>query len=154
MIQKCVCFLWIILVTGILACSHVYRIPEPAFFRQHKIYLGATKAEVLKRMGKGHVELNYKVPRGTLSDNNEKASKYAVSVLEYDKHELDYNPADAGDDIGILAPHSGIREIYQRSYRLVFINNRLYSIQDFLTGHYYALSGVEEIQTILENQKD
>ena len=118
--------------------------PEP--LRKKGISLGASKNNVILEIGKAKMEFNYK-------SNNR-----TVSILDYDSMLIDYRPGYERDDVGILKPASGIniQPKLRKDYRLVFINNILYSIEDFVENKYYVLPEYrinQDEKTILEQIK-
>ena len=115
------------LVALSFGCQQRWYLEEPDIVAAKGVSLGATKNEVHGRLGQPQREFNYH------------SHGHRVSVADYDSRWLDYTPTYEGDDTGILPPRSGINEIYRRDYRLVYIDNRLYAIDDFVHNRYYAL---------------
>lgn len=122
----------------LLGCER-WGLQAPRTFLDKGISLGSSKREVTRQLGQAKMELNYK------------SNENRVSVMEYDSVQLDYTPVYERDDMGILPPRSGIFEKRQKDYRLVFINDRLYSIEDFIQSRYYCLPEIEsETFSLLE----
>ena len=118
----------ILALTGLfIACQQRWYLEEPDIIAAKGVGLGAIKNEVHARLGQPQREFNYH------------SHGHRVSVAEYDSRWLDYAPAYEGDDTGIMPPRSGIHQMYRRDYRLVFIDNHLYAIDDFVHKRYYAL---------------
>ncbi len=123
--NKLLIFLLLFLVT----CQDTPILREPDIVKDKGVSLGNSQKEVLERVGVPSTEINFK-RRG-----------YPFKVWSYQKRELDYQPAlTGGDDMGILAPSSSLREVSIKKYRLVFIHDRLCGIEDFVHNKKYRAS--------------
>lgn len=120
------------------ACQVKESLREPYYFKTKGVSLGSSKSFVIKKIGKAKFELNFK------------KHGYRVSILEYNTRQMNYTPVYEGDDVGILPPKSGIQYQFRKDYKLVFINNRLYSIEDFVNNKYYSVRDKGEFGIILD----
>jgi hypothetical protein len=120
--------------------QNVALIERPNLLKEKGIGLGDGKPNVVKALGVPHSELNFR------------KSGQQVSILEYDSWQIASSLGYERDDVGILSPRPGIQERHRRDYRLVFIDDRLCSIEDFVHGYYTARPDPdEEAVSILES---
>lgn len=135
---RCLCFLLVVLLGN---CQQSLTwLEEPNLLKDKGIALGDDQASVADRMGRPHSELNFRT------------HGYPVSICEYDSQQLYYMAGYERDDVGILPPQTGIHARQRRDYRFVFINRRLYSIEDFIRRRYSALAEEDaEIKDLLDN---
>lgn len=122
--------LWCLLACG---CADQASVREdPHLLREQGVTLGSGKAEVVTKMGKPQSEMNFG------------KAGHRFSILEYDWRELHYQPAYEWDDVGILRPQPGVHTRIRPAYRLTFMDDRLYSIEDLQRGRYATLRDEKE----------
>lgn len=132
-----ICWFFFLLLAGCRGALNI--IEEPDVLKEKGVVLGDEKGDVLNLLGTPYLHSNMRV-RG-----------YLVSVLEYDSYQLDYNPGYERDHSNPIHASPGFREWYRRDYRLVFINEQLYSIEDFVHRRFSAISDDLELKAILED---
>jgi hypothetical protein len=118
---------------SVIGCSEQVGLREdPYLLRDQGINLGSTKNDVVKKLGSPQSELNFS------------KGGHQFSVAAYDWQELYYHPAYEWDDVGILRPQPGVQTSSRPAYRLTYMDDRLYSIEDFARNRYTMLRDDKE----------
>ncbi len=111
-----------------ISCSN-FSWREPDIVEDKGVKLGQNKSLSKKQLGNPSVNITF-VKKG-----------HRVTIWEYNSEALDYQPQYTGeDDGGIYVPQSGVREYSKRKYRLIFVDNILYDIEDYVYQNTYQVS--------------
>ena len=118
----------IVMCIFLIGCS-VFQ--ERNRLKESGVVLGSSIRHVESKLGEAKISFSFH----TLD--------HKLSVWTYNSKKADYQPAYEGDDYGVFAPRSGIREYEEKECRLIFVDGYLCSIEDYIENKVYTVDRSE-----------